>query len=223
MSFYERLVGEVEAERETFLALPFIQAGMRGELTKESYIGYLSEAFHHVKHTVPLIETVRSHIPRNRHAILDVLSDYSLEKIGHEKWILQDIKNAGYDADSVCSSAPAAATEELLAYAYDYVVRENPLGFFGMVYVIERTGTGLAALAAEKLMVSLDLPKKCFSYLLSHGSSDTDDVDMFKMLMTQITDLTEQEAMIHVAKRMYSLYGAIFESIAQKTGFEVQV
>ncbi|MEX0300176.1 MAG: hypothetical protein AB3N28_13975 [Kordiimonas sp.] len=45
MSFYERLVGEVEAERETFLALPFIQAGMRGELTKESYIGYLSEAF----------------------------------------------------------------------------------------------------------------------------------------------------------------------------------
>ena len=81
--FYDRLVAEVEAERKAFLALPIIQAALRGEFTREAYIGYLSEAFHHVRHTVPLIETVRSRIAPDRPTLLEALSDYSLERRGY--------------------------------------------------------------------------------------------------------------------------------------------
>ena len=81
--FYDRLVAEVEAERKAFLALPIIQAALRGEFTREAYIGYLSEAFHHVRHTVPLIETVRSRIAPDRSTLLEALSDYSLERRGY--------------------------------------------------------------------------------------------------------------------------------------------
>lgn len=218
--FYDRLVAEVEAEREAFLAVPIIQAAMRGEFSKEAYIGYLSEAFHHVKHTVPLIETVRSRIEPNRFALLDALSDYSLERKGYEKWILQDIKNSGGDADSVQAGEPAGATEELLDYMYHYVRNINPIGFFGMLFIVEITGSQLADHTVKQFMATLGLPKKCFSYLLSHSSEDMNNIDFFKTLMAQITDSSEQEAIIQVAKHVYGLYGNIFQSIAVKTGFD---
>jgi len=219
MTFYERLVAEVATEREALLAIPIIQDGMRGNLSKETYIGYLSEAYHFVKHTVPLVETVQARLAADRFALHDALSDFALEKKGHEKWILHDIKAAGSDADKVRDSAPSKATEEFLAYAYETARQVNPVGFFGMIYVIEGTGAGIASATAGKLMASLDLPPKCFSYLLSHGSMELDDMDFFEVLMAQITDAAEQDAIIQMAKRMYCLYGKIFENIALQTGF----
>ncbi|MBL4789297.1 MAG: iron-containing redox enzyme family protein [Kordiimonadaceae bacterium] len=219
MTFYDRLVAEVANEREIFLALPIIQAGIQGELSKETYIGYLSEAFHHVKHTVPLAEIVRSQLSSDHKALQDGLSDFILAKKGNEKWILQDIKHAGGDVDKVLAAEPATATEELLAYAYDYVRRISPIGFFGMIFVIEGTGSALATQTVDKLMRSLDLPPRCFSYLLSHGSLDLADMDFFKVLVAQITDRTEQDAIISMSKQMFGLYGKVFESIALKSGF----
>lgn len=219
-SFYNRLVVETEDERNAFLALPIIKAGLNGELPRDTYLGYLSEAFHHVKHMVPLIATVRANIPENRTALHSALADFTLEKQGNEKWILSDIRNAGGDAESVQAGEPASATEELLAFAYDFVNRVNPVGFFGMIYVIEATGSELATHTVEKLMASLGLPKNCFSYLLSHGSLDLESMDLFKVLMAQITDAEEEDAIIQMARNMYRLYGGIFKDIEAKTGFE---
>lgn len=217
--FYDRLVAEVEAERGAFLALPIIQAAIRGDFSKEAYIGYLSEAFHHVRHTLPLIETVRSRVAPNRRALIVALSNYSLERKGYEKWILQDIKNAGGDADKVRDGEPAGATEALLTYMYNYVTHENPIGFFGMLFIVEITGSELAGRTVEQFMATLDLPRNCFSYLLAHASEDLNNLDFFKTLMAQITDPSEQEAIIQVAKHVYGLYSDVFQSIGDKTGY----
>ncbi len=216
--FYDRLVAEVQSEREAFLALPVIQAAMRGEFTREAYIEYLSEAFHHVRHTVPLIEMVRIRIAPSRRALLDALSNYSLERKGYENWILQDIKNAGGDADQVRADDPSKATEELLAYMYDQITQQNPIGIFGMLYIVEITGSKLARGTLKQFMATLGLPKQCFSYLLTHSSEDMDNPDFFETLMAQIIDPAEQETIIRVAKHVYGLYGKIFVSIGQKAG-----
>lgn len=216
--FYDRLVAEVQSDREAFLALPVIQAGIRGEFTKEAYIGYLSEAFHHVRHTVPLIEMVRIRIAPSRRVLLDALSNFSLERRGYENWILQDIKNSGGDADKVQNDEPSEATEELLAYMYDQITRHDPIGIFGMLYIVEITGSKLARQTVKQFMANLGLPKKCFSYLLTHSSEDMDNPDFFETLMTQITDPDEQDTIVRVAKHVYGLYGNIFVSIGERAG-----
>ncbi|MBO6504328.1 MAG: iron-containing redox enzyme family protein [Kordiimonadaceae bacterium] len=216
--FYDRLVAEVQPEREAFLALPVIQAGMRGEFTKEAYIGYLSEAFHHVRHTVPLIEMVRSRLGPGRASLIEALSNFSLERKGYENWILQDIKNSGGDSDKVRDGEPSEATEELLAYMYDQVTRHDPIGIFGMLYIVEITGSKLASQTVKQFMATLGLPRKCFSYLLTHSSEDMDNPDYFKTLMAQITDPAEQDCILRVAKHVYGLYGRIFQSIGKSAG-----
>ncbi len=127
---------------------------------------------------------------------------------------MNDIRHAGGDADSVKIETPAPATEFMVAYAYDCIARVNPIGFFGMVFVLEGTSTALATQAAEQIMKNLGLQKKCFSYLLSHGSLDLEHMDFFEKLMGQITDPSEQDAIIHMAKIMYGLFGDVFRSIA---------
>ncbi len=37
----------------------------------------------------------------------------------------------------------------MVAYVYDYIARRNPVGFFGMVHVLEGTSTALATTAAQ--------------------------------------------------------------------------
>ena len=86
-----------------------------------------------------------------------------------------------------------------------------------MVLVLEGTSTAVATQAGEKIMQSLNLPKKAFSYLLSHGSLDISHVSFYESLVNQITDADDQACLIHSAKIFYKLYGNIFRTIEAQT------
>jgi len=103
----------------------------------------------------------------------------------------------------------------MVAYAYDLIQRGNPAGFFGMVHVLEGTSTALATQAAGQIATALQLPKKAFSYLNSHGALDLEHVDFFCELVEQMTP-RDQQAVIDAAKRFYRLYGAIFGELYQR-------
>jgi pyrroloquinoline quinone (PQQ) biosynthesis protein C len=136
--------------------------------------------------------------------------------------VLNDIETCGGNKEAVRQSAdtntsPSQATELMVAYAYDMIYRVNPVGFFGMVLVLEGTSTAVATQAGEQLMTSLNLPKKAFSYLLSHGSLDISHVSFYESLMNQVTDAKDQAMVIHAAKMFYKLYGDVFRDVSART------
>jgi len=55
MDFFNQLQSETETERQEFMKIPVIQQTMGGEVSIETYRAFLTEAYHHVKHTVPLL------------------------------------------------------------------------------------------------------------------------------------------------------------------------
>jgi pyrroloquinoline quinone (PQQ) biosynthesis protein C len=157
-----------------------------------------------------------SRLPESKEYLREALVEYVEEEVGHQEWILNDIKHTGGNAEKVRRSEPGEATEMMVAYAYDYVSRINPVGFFGMVFVLEGTSIQLATNVAETLQNSLGLPENCFSYLSSHGSLDLEHMKFFEKLVNQIDDAADQEAIIHVAKRMFVLFARVFQSIPHK-------
>lgn len=213
MNFFSRLQTETASSRQYLLQAPLIQRCFARQITLADYLGFLREAYHHVKHTVPLLMSVGAHLPtRYRHWLNDV-AEYIEEEIGHEEWILNDIRHAGGDAESVRLGQPSAETELMVAYAYDMIARVNPLGFFGMVHVLEGTSIALADQAADAIAGQLQLPAKAFSYLSSHGALDQEHVKFFEQLMNRVTDLDDQEAILHAAHRFYRLYGDMFREL----------
>lgn len=219
MTFYERLLKETAQEREQLMQLPLIQEGGKGRITLETYKAFLIQAYHHVKHTTPLLMACGGRLPGKYEWLRTAIGEYIEEEMGHQEWVLNDIEVCGGDKEAVRNSATpetsaCVATEVMVAYAYDMINRVNPVGFFGMVLVLEGTSTAVATQAGESIMQSLNLPKKAFSYLMSHGSLDISHVSFYESLVNQITDADDQDCLIHSAKIFYRLYGDIFRTIA---------
>ena len=101
----------------------------------------------------------------------------------------------------------------MVAYAYDTIARGNPVGFLGMVYVLEGTSISLATHAAGVLQKALGLPGKAFVYLNSHGSLDLQHVDFFAGVVNRLEDEQDRQAVIHGARMFFRLYGDIFRSL----------
>jgi pyrroloquinoline quinone (PQQ) biosynthesis protein C len=213
MNFMDRLNGETVDDREYLLTSPIIHRCMSGDITLHDYVAFLTEAYHHVKHTVPLLMAVGARIPEEKEWLREAVAEYIEEELGHQEWILNDIAACGFDKEDVRNSKPGAATELMVAYAYDTVQRVNPLGFFGMVHVLEGTSVTTADVAANAIKDALQLPAKAFSYLRSHGALDLEHVKFFESLMERLDDPDEQEQIIHSAKMFYRLYANIFRSL----------
>lgn len=213
MKFYAKLQDATQQAREELFSIPFMQAGMNGDISLQSYVAFLTQAYHHVKHTTPLLMAAGARIPADKEWLRDAIAHYIEEEVGHQEWILNDIRACGFDAEQVRHSQPGVATELMVAYAYDMIQRVNPLGFFGMVQVLEGTSIVAASNAADHIRSSLGLPKKAFSYLYSHGALDLEHVDFFQSLMDRIENEQEQQLIIHCARVFYKLYGDIFRGL----------
>ena len=214
MTFHDRLQRETAAERQSLLDAPLIQRCIGlGPVTLRDYVAFLTEAYHHVRHTVPLLMAVGSRLPPEKESFRNAVAEYIEEELGHQEWILGDLAACGADAEAVRHGTPRAETEFMVAYAYDTVMRGNPMGFFGMVLVLEGTSVGLATRAADILQKRLQLPDRAFTYLRSHGALDQDHLRFFERLMDTVEDPRDQAAIVHAARRFYRLYGDIFRAL----------
>ncbi|HET7202378.1 MAG TPA: iron-containing redox enzyme family protein [Steroidobacteraceae bacterium] len=213
MHLYERLKTETASDREYLLSAPAIQRALHGDVTRELYVEFLTQAYHHVRHTVPLLMAVGSRLPERHEWVRDSILHYLEEEAGHEQWILNDIEHAGGDRGAAAASRPSLATEAMIAYAYDTVMRRNPLGFFGMVHVLEGTSVALALEAADRIQTALKLPTSAFSYLRSHGELDQQHVGHLANILGRIETEQDRMAVIGCARGVFWLYGNLFRML----------
>lgn len=213
MSFHARLLADTTRERAELQSLPIVQRALAGRIRREEYAAFLGQAYHHVRHTVPLLMACGARLPASHEWLRRAVAEYIEEEIGHEEWILDDLEAIGEDRAHWATSTPLHATELMVAYAYDGIARVSPLSFFGMVLVLEGTSVALATRAAEAIERSLGLPRTAFTYLLSHGDLDIEHTGFYERLMDRIEDPAEQAVIVHAARRFYRLYADIFRSI----------
>lgn len=216
MTFYVKLLQETEQERNSLLGLPIIVQGATGQLTLETYVAFLGQAYHHVKHTIPLLMLTGSRLEERYEWLRASIGEYIEEEMGHQEWILNDISACGFDAEVVRTGTPGTATELMVAYAYDMVSRINPIGFFGMVLVLEGTSTAIATHAAKNIAHTLKLSPDCFTYLTSHGALDVEHTKFYEDIVNKVTDEKDQQVLVHAAKIFYKLYADIFRELSDK-------
>jgi len=213
MNFYDELLAATQRERAELLAIAFVRDGAAGKLKLPDYLAFLCQAYHHVKHTLPLLMACGARLPARLEWLRTAMSEYVSEETGHQEWILNDIRACGADPEAVRNGAPELPAELLVAYAHDVIARVNPVGFLGMVLVLEGTSTAVASHAAQSLQRSLGLPATAFTYLSSHGELDISHTRLFASLVNRLDDGDDRAALIHCAKIFYRLYGDVFREL----------
>ncbi len=214
MNFYDRLIAETAAERDAFLHIPLVAHSVKHGAQKETYLAFLSQAYHHVKHTFPLLALAASRTQDEHYQ--DALVEYMEEERGHEKWILDDIRALGGDASAVANGEAAASCKIMVAYAYYAIEHISPYAMLGSVHVLEGMSVLLADQLADSLKVRFGIADDAgFSYLRSHGALDQEHVAFFKTMINGFEDRAIQDLIIAQSKMFYRLYGAIFHELGE--------
>lgn len=213
MSFFDTLQEATQRERQELFNLPIIRQALAGQVSLESYRAFLTQAYYHVRHTVPLLMACGARLPIRLEWLRGAVCEYIDEEYGHEQWILNDISACGGDADAVREGRPELPIELMVSFLYDLIARDNPVGLFGMVNVLEGTSIALATHAADSIREHLELPATAFSYLSSHGSLDVAHMQTYRRLMDRLEDPADQAAVIHASKVVYKLYADMFRAL----------
>src|ERR1700758_5070192 len=205
MSFYEQLVAETANSRDAFLLIPLVRRTLRHGASRSLYLEFLTEAYHHVKHTFPLLALAASRTSDERYQ--DALVEYMEEERGHEKWILDDIRAVGGNPDAVRSGTPRAPCQIMVGYAYYAIEHISPYAFLGSVHVLEGMSVLLADKLADAMKSALGLDTDAgFKYLRTHGSLDAGHVGFFRKLVDGFDDAKTQFIIIEHARIFYRLY-----------------
>ncbi|MEN9774204.1 MAG: hypothetical protein RL322_1274 [Pseudomonadota bacterium] len=213
MPFHQKLIEATVTQRQALTGLPIVTECLLGQVSLASYQAFLTQAYHHVRQTVPLLKGVRQALRPGQRWLEAALDEYIEEEAGHDEWVLDDLRACGADSEAVRLGQPGPATAAMVAHAWALVERGNPLGFFGMVLVLEGTSVALALAAADSIQSALGLPDTAFSYLRSHGTLDQEHVGLFEVLMDQVTDEGDQRAIVDAARAFYRLYADVFRSL----------
>ncbi|MGE0230302.1 MAG: TenA family transcriptional regulator [Flavobacteriaceae bacterium] len=218
MKFYDRLQADTEADRQAFLAIPLVRHAISNGAPRELYLAFLEQAYHHVKHTFPLLALAASRTWDERYQ--DALVEYMEEERGHEKWILEDIEAMGGSPDTVRAGHPGTACQVMVGYTYYAIERVSPYAMLGSVHVLEGMSVLLADQLADALKSTFSLSDdRGFSYLRSHGALDQEHVAFFRDLVNGFHDREVQQLIIEQSRIFYRLYGSIFRDLGDAGEF----
>ncbi len=125
MPFYASPLAQTQAERERMTQVPIIQAALAGNIARADYVAFLGQAYHHVRHTVPLLMACGARLPARLEWLREAIGEYIEEEMGHQEWILDDLVACGQARETTVLAGPSLATDLLVSYVYDTIQRGN--------------------------------------------------------------------------------------------------
>lgn len=220
LSFYDQIVCETAVEQAKFRAIPLILRAVTLGVERDLYLRFLASAYHHVRHTCPLLGLALSRCGEEDAPLRAGLLAYLEEEKGHEEWILDDIRALGGDAEAARSALPPFPVRMMVAYANYAIERISPYTMLGMVHVLEGMSVVLARAAACAILAGLEVDPAQgggFRYLTSHGQLDESHVVLFAQLLDRIDAPDRRAVTIQAARDFYQLYGDMFRALEQST------
>ena len=218
---FQQLVRQTTGAREAFTDLPLIHEVLQKGASRALYLDFLGQAYHHVKHTAPLLALAAARCGTGEQLYQSALFEYIEEERGHELWILEDIAALGGDPEEVRRSAPRLPCKVMVGHAYYIIDHVSPYGLLGMVHVLEGMAVALASKAGTSLRASLSLcGDDGFKYLTTHSDLDIHHAEFFETLINQIGERC-LPLVIETSVDFYKLYGDLFRDLdARRSGGE---
>ena len=214
MGFHHQLSAATRPLQDALFELPFAREALAGRLAREEYAAFLAEAWHVGRHVPGLLSTAAARLP-DRHAWLR--PDFARAadgQFGRDELILSDLEHAGGDPRVVRLSDPGPQAEVLVAYAWDLVLRREPVGLLGLQHVLAFSGVRGASRAADNLRLALDLPAEAFRFLQSHGTAGLPRVDRLAALLDRIDDAGDRRFIGHVVEVSYRLAAEVLQGLS---------
>ncbi len=201
---------------EQLAAIESIEAVLAGQADLNTYRTYLQNVYAYASHSAEVIALAASRCVRSHPAVSRYLLQHSGEEMGHELWALEDLRALGVDEESVQASRPVPACSSMIAFEYFVAGRQNPVGLFGWLYVLESMGDDLGGLIATAVQVKLGSGRGGVKFLDGHGIADQEHTaDLTRVITDHLHDPRDIDDINYVADVVADLYVRMFREITK--------
>ncbi|MBX9447249.1 iron-containing redox enzyme family protein [Dickeya chrysanthemi] len=201
MNFYQQLQSATSTSQQLMMSAPVIHACRQGTITAEMYVAFLTQIYHHVSYTVPLLMAASVRVPLHQEWARQAMTAYIDAENDYKASLRRKIRACGVEMDTWRQCAVTQWIELMAAYFYDQIQRGNPMSIFGLMHVLE----GL----------NLNITTSTTGQSPSRTPTNQTLQPCFATLMDNINDSADQAAIIHAAHVVYRLYGDMLRSLTE--------
>ncbi len=214
LSFFAELVTRTDEDRRGFETHPVVVAAVADGMNVERYRALLLELYHVVWHFNPVCAAAASRMDDDVQPIRHFLYAHMHEELGHEEWVLNDLRAIGVDRDAARAHSPSVHTLALNGYNYWAVDRRHACSVLGMLYTLEVIasvyGGPFASAIREALLLDGDLG---VSFIASHATMDAQHMAELRKIMNTLPDEAALLAVVESARVNFHHFTRIIEAI----------
>jgi hypothetical protein len=195
---------------------PLIGSVIRGDASREGYLGFLRSTYQYVRWSGPLLAETAEGIRRKGGTpwLLAIIDAKTQEESPHDGWVLGDLKTCGENVELLKAAAPPVAISAYVDWSRSQAEAGSP-GYLGAAYTLEFISAHRAKMAAGNLRARAAIPniKNAVSFLDGHGDADTDHIATLGEILSRIDDPRDQDAISLSAAVMRALYPLFFSRV----------
>lgn len=214
----EQFEAAVPRQIEAFEGAAMIQRVARGDVRLEHYHALLVTLFHQTRSSPYTFARAAVHCGWGHAAAKEYLLSHAEEERTHWRWILDDLRNTGYDGVDPQTIFPHPTCEAYISFN-ERIAECAPVARLATACVLEGIGAAFGERYGRKLLQTLGLTAKHASFFLSHGETDKVHANEVAGIIGQcrLSD-TDWGWMTHAATMAGQLYKAMYSHEAFAEG-----
>ena len=201
----------IEASAEQYnremVAHPAFAALQQGTLQKKSYIAYLRETYHLIRHTTTVFARAASYLPDRHRALRGWLIQQALDEHNHDLLCIKDLEALGEEPATFLAAQPRRGAWNLITQTF-HIAQAAPVSMLGYMLTTEGIGAAFAARGADLLTSSAyGYRSNQVTFLRAHGGFDSKHAEEVKKMMNDLdADEQTKESILAVRRASITSY-----------------
>lgn len=176
---FGKVVDEVILKFEQTSSLKKLRAGDFGIA---DYHRLLVELFHQVYNSSGSFALAAAHMSADKESARSYLIKHAEEEQEHWKWIINDLRNTGFQGISPLQTLPPPKALAYVSLNY-YLSTKMPISRLGIALMLESVGANFGEKYGSTLVEMLKLDRTKVSFFLGHGNTDVGHTaDLWRVL-----------------------------------------
>lgn len=179
---------------------PRLGAVFDGTASRELYLAFLTQTYHYVVETTPLLRAGARALAGRGDALGQEMharfAEHAREETGHEQWLLDDIAALGADVEAAKRADPSPAVKAYTAMVRAFGASRRPLGLLGVAFLLEGVSEQLGGRTAEAMKRRSSIPniERALSFVETHGTTDVGHMEEGRRTLRKLADPRDRAA-----------------------------
>lgn len=181
------------------------------QLTMADYHAILLMIFHQTYEGPSTFALAGAHCAPRLHEVRDYLLHHADEEKSHWEWVINDLRNTGYDGPDPRTLFAQPACQAYVAFNV-YTAIRMPVARLAIAATLESIGATNGKRYAQKLCQHLGLKAQQATFFYGHGDTDIGHTaEILALLERQNLTPADWDWMCHAARTAGQLYTAMYD------------